>query len=158
MRKAKKDFTFSDGTLIPKGTRINAGLVALHYDDALYENPEVFDPFRFADMGEEDEEGAKHQFVATSPEFLSFGHGRHAWYDRLSPIAIHAHLYFFASPGRFFAAVEMKTMLAHIVTTYDIKLEENTTRPRSLHIGSAIATNSTARVMFRKRTRQDGKH
>ena len=80
MRKATKDFTFSDGTFIPKGTRINAGLVALHYDDALYENPEVFDPFRFVNVGEEDGEGAKHQFVATSPEYLSFGHGRHAWY------------------------------------------------------------------------------
>ncbi|KAH0837766.1 cytochrome P450 [Lanmaoa asiatica] len=82
-REARKYFTFSDGTLIPKGTRINAGLIALHYDDALYENSEVFDPFRFADMDEEDGEAAKHQFVATSPEYLPFGHGRHAWYAHL---------------------------------------------------------------------------
>ena len=59
-----------DGTLIPKGTRINAGLVALHYDDVLYENTEVFDPFRFANIGEKDEEGEKHQFVTTSPGVL----------------------------------------------------------------------------------------
>ncbi|KAF8547706.1 cytochrome P450 [Imleria badia] len=135
---AVKDFMFSDGTLIPKGTRINAGLVALHHDDALYENSKVFDPFRFADMGEEDEEGAKHQFVATSPEYLSFGHGLHA------------------CPGRFFAAAELKMMLAHIVTTYDIKLEENTTRPQSLHIGNSIGANPTAKVMFRKRVRYAG--
>ncbi|KAF8547708.1 cytochrome P450 [Imleria badia] len=134
-RKATKNFTFSDGTLIPKGTRINAGLVALHYDDALYENPEVFDPFRFANMGEKDGEGEKHQFVATSPEFLSFGHGRHA------------------CPGRFFAGAELKTMLAHIVTTYDIKLEDDTTRPQSLRIGSSIGANPTAKVMFRTRAR-----
>ncbi|KAH0837779.1 cytochrome P450 [Lanmaoa asiatica] len=138
-RKATKDFTFSDGTFIPKGTRINAGLVALHYDDALYENPEVFDPFRFAEMGTEDgQEGAKHQFAATSPEYLAFGHGRHA------------------CPGRFFAATELKTMLAHIVTTYDLKLEDNMTRPRSLYIGSVVGANSAAKVMFRRRTHHDG--
>ena len=55
------------------------------------------------------------------------------------------------SPGRFFAGATLKTMLAHIVTTYDIKLEENTTRPQSLHVGSSIGANPTAKVMFRKR-------
>lgn len=95
-RKAIKDFTFSDGTLIPKGTRINAGLVALHHDDALYPKPEVFDPFRFADMDEEDGAGARHQFVATSPEYLSFGHGRHAWYACFSSVVIHAPANFFS--------------------------------------------------------------
>lgn len=79
-RKTTKDFTFSDGTFIPKGTRINAGLIGLHYDEALYDNPEVFNPFRFADIGKPDGEGGKYQFVATSPEYLPFGHGRHAWY------------------------------------------------------------------------------
>lgn len=83
-RKAIKDFTFSDGTFIPKGTRINAGLVAIHHDDSLYENPDVFDPFRFADKSKEDGEVETHQFVATSPEYLAFGDGRHAWYVRLT--------------------------------------------------------------------------
>lgn len=79
----------------------------------------------------------------------------------VSPIAIsHSCLYLLtpASPGRFFAAAELKTMLAHIVTTYDVKLEENTTRPRCLYIGSVIAPNSTAKVMFRKRSRQNDEH
>ncbi|KAN0100066.1 Cytochrome P450 [Tylopilus felleus] len=134
-RKTTKDFTFSDGTFIPKGTRINAGLIGLHYDEALYDNPEVFNPFRFADIGKPDGEGGKYQFVATSPEYLPFGHGRHA------------------CPGRFFAAAELKTMLAHVVTTYDVKLEEHTTRPQSTRIGSSIGANPTAKVMFRKRAR-----
>ncbi|KAF8554882.1 hypothetical protein OG21DRAFT_1012740 [Imleria badia] len=89
-------------------------------------------------MGEEDGEGAKHQFIATSPEYLSFGHGLHA------------------CPGRFFAAAKLKMMLAHIVTMYDIKLEENTTCPRSLHIGNLIGVNPTAKAMFRKRARYGG--
>ena len=47
-------------------------------------------------------------------------------------------------------------MLAHVVTTYDIKLEENTTRPQSLRIGAAILAHSTAKVMFRKRACHGG--
>ena len=157
MRKATKDFTFSDGTFIPKGTRINAGLAALHYDDALYENPEEFVPFRFVGMGKEDKEGVKNQFVATSPQYLSFGHGRYAWYVRPSwTLLMLVLIFFFISPGRFFAAAVLKTMLAHVVTMYDIKLEENVTRPRSLRIGNSISANPTAKVMFRKRARHGG--
>ncbi|KAG9313844.1 hypothetical protein JVU11DRAFT_4609 [Chiua virens] len=58
-RKAIKDFVPSDGRVIPKGTRTHAGLVALHYDDALYGNPYKFDPSRFANMREEDGEDIK---------------------------------------------------------------------------------------------------
>ena len=56
------------------------------------------------------------------------------------------------SPGRFFAANEMKALLAYIVVTYDIKFEEGTEAPRELCIaGNRIAGN--ADVMFRTRQR-----
>jgi hypothetical protein len=55
------------------------------------------------------------------------------------------------SPGRFFAASTLSTMLAHLVISYDIKLEENAIRPRNLRIGTSIAANPTARVMIRRR-------
>ena len=55
------------------------------------------------------------------------------------------------SPGRFFAASELKSMLAHVVVTYDVKLEDGATYPQSWHIGTFIATNSRAKVMFRNR-------
>lgn len=57
------------------------------------------------------------------------------------------------SPGRFFAANELKSMLAHVVVTYDIKLEDNATRPRSLHFGTSILVDSCAEVLFRKRAK-----
>ena len=53
---------------------------SLHHDEKFYENPNVFQPFRFAEMHEEDSEGVKYQFVSTSIEYLPFGHGKHAWY------------------------------------------------------------------------------
>jgi hypothetical protein len=57
----------------------------------------------------------------------------------------------FVSPGRFFAASELKSMLAHVVVTYDVKLEDNVTHPPSQHIGTFIAANPRAKVMFRNR-------
>lgn len=77
---ACKDFTFSDGSVVPKGTIVAAASRAIHYDDAFYPNAHVFEPFRFSNMSKEDGEGAKHHFVSTTSDFLAFGHGRHAWY------------------------------------------------------------------------------
>ena len=80
-RKALKDFTFSDGTFIPKGTLIGVASRGLHHDEQFYESANVFKPFRFAGIREMDGEGLKYQFVSTGLEYLPFGHGRHAWYE-----------------------------------------------------------------------------
>ncbi|KAF8549790.1 cytochrome P450 [Imleria badia] len=132
-RKALKDFTFSDGTFIPKGTSIAAATLPLHHDKTVYENPDVFEPFRFAHMCEEDGKGPKQQFASTSIEYLPFGHGR------------------YACPGRFFAASELKLMLAHVVVTYDVKLEDNATYPPSWYIGTFITVDPHAKVVLRNR-------
>ena len=42
-------------------------------------------------------------------------------------------------------------MLAHTVTAYDIKLEDGTTRPRSVYFGTGIMPDPKAKVMFRRR-------
>ena len=74
-----KDITLSDETLIRKGTILAAATHAMHHDNATYSNADDFDPFRFARMREGEGEGLKHQFVNTSLDYISFGHGRHAW-------------------------------------------------------------------------------
>ncbi|KAH7906709.1 cytochrome P450 [Hygrophoropsis aurantiaca] len=133
-RKALKDFTFSDGTFIPKGTMVSVASHAIHHDSGIYDDADRFDPFRFADLRTEDGEAMKHQMVSTNPDFLSFGHGRHA------------------CPGRFFAANELKTMLAHVVMAYDVKLEDGAPGPGPFEFGSGmLGANPTAKVMFRKR-------
>ena len=89
-RKAVKDVTLSDGTRIPRGTLVAAASVTAHRDDARYGGgidgeggaaSDVFDPFRFSRMREtgEVEDAVKHQLVNTSVDFITFGHGRHAW-------------------------------------------------------------------------------
>ncbi|EJF59820.1 hypothetical protein DICSQDRAFT_181776 [Dichomitus squalens LYAD-421 SS1] len=44
-------------------------------------NAEMFDPFRFARMHvDRDRDRVKHKVVKTSVDYISFGHGKHAWY------------------------------------------------------------------------------
>ena len=80
MRKALKDFTFSDGTFIPKGTMMVTAAQAMHHDEEFYECAHEFEPFRFADLQEENDECVKHQLASTTNEYLTFGLGRRAWY------------------------------------------------------------------------------
>ena len=79
-RIAMKDVTLSDGTRIPQGTMVSAAAHPTHHDDALFPDAGTFDAFRFARMRAAGVgESIKHQFTSTSPEFLPFGHGHHAW-------------------------------------------------------------------------------
>ena len=78
-RKARVDYTFSDGTFLPKGSHVAACRDATHDDSGYYPDPYVFDPWRFANMRDEAGEGTKHQMVSTSNGYLPFGHGKHAW-------------------------------------------------------------------------------
>ena len=76
-----KDYMFSDGTFIPKGTLVGVADRFLHYGEKFYENPDVFQPFRLAEMHKEGNDETKAQLVSTSIGHLFFGHGKHAWYD-----------------------------------------------------------------------------
>jgi hypothetical protein len=55
------------------------------------------------------------------------------------------------SPGRFFATVELKAMLAHIVTSYDVKMEEEGVRPPNQWFAGVCIPSKTAQVLFRRR-------
>jgi len=48
-RKAVKDFTFSDGTIIPNGTHVAAIIGPVNVDEEIYEDPLAFKPFRFTE-------------------------------------------------------------------------------------------------------------
>ncbi|TFY60306.1 hypothetical protein EVG20_g7469 [Dentipellis fragilis] len=77
-------------------------------------------------------QGYKAALAATQPEYLSFGHGKHA------------------CPGRFFAAVELKAMLAHVVLTYDVRFPPGTGRPPNDYLAAACLPGK-ADLEFRKR-------
>ncbi|TFK34046.1 cytochrome P450 [Crucibulum laeve] len=131
-RQAVKDYTFSDGTFIPRGTTLAVAVDASHFEDESYDNANEFKGFRFSDMKSEGD-SRKLGMVSAQPEFLAFGYGRHA------------------CPGRFFAAVELKLMLAHLVMFYDIKLKNGATRPSDIYIASTRIPNPKGCVLLRQR-------
>lgn len=54
------------------------------------------------------------------------------------------------SPGRFFAANELKCLLAHVVTNYDVKIA-NGIIPDPSWYSNSKTPNRDAEVLFRKR-------
>nr|BAL05092.1 cytochrome P450 [Phanerodontia chrysosporium] len=132
-RVALQDYTFSDGTRIPRGTLVMAASRPIHHDAALYApDAGAFDPWRFARLRAADADSSiKHQMVHTSAEYLAFGHGKHA------------------CPGRFFAVNELKLMMAHVLHTYDIRPQ--TSVPPGRWIRHSLLANPIATVDLKKR-------
>ncbi|CCM04380.1 uncharacterized protein FIBRA_06554 [Fibroporia radiculosa] len=127
--------TLSNGTFIPAGTRLMTAARAVHYDENIYADPDVFNPWRFSNM---QNAGETAKFVHTSAEYLAFVHGRHA------------------CPGRFFASTELKEVLSHLVVNYDMKMEKEAAVPPSSFVSHSLIPDLKANVMFRRRGRNVG--
>jgi len=76
-RLLKKDYTFADGTTIPKGVVLSANAYARHRDEALYEDAQTFKGFRYVPL----EGSGEKQPLAVTPtvNYLGFGCGKGAW-------------------------------------------------------------------------------
>jgi len=127
-RKALHDFVFEDGTYIPKGSMVQVASWSRHHDDRVWKDAKTFHGFRYSEL--EEGEISKNQMVATNTSFLQFGHGRHA------------------CPGRFFASLEMKTMMAYLLMNYDIKA---VAPPKHFWFELNLVTDPRAQIMIKKR-------
>ncbi|KAF2766235.1 cytochrome P450 [Teratosphaeria nubilosa] len=134
-RAVVSDFTFSNGTTVPRGAYVLAPMHAMYLDDDLYPNASTFDAFRWSKLREQPGNANRFQFVSTSPRHINFGHGKDA------------------CPGRFFAAQEIKLLLAHILLRYDLKLA-GSTRPSPTWYDRSCRPNQTAQVLFRARIQE----
>ncbi|KAK7007969.1 cytochrome P450 [Favolaschia claudopus] len=139
---AKEGFRFSDGTVLSEGSYLSIAVLATHKDDSKYENAATFDGFRFSrertEHMEHHDPGSnqdifKRQMISTAVDHLPFGTGKHA------------------CPGRFFAATELKAMMAHLVINYDVEAEAKGVRPPDRVFGAMISPNEAGKVRFRKR-------
>ncbi|KAH6985457.1 cytochrome P450 [Ilyonectria destructans] len=132
---AEKGLTTPDGVHIRKGLVTYVPGYAVHQDPKIYPEPEKYKPFRFsekrADENTEYVKRARQQWATTSNDYLAFGHGKDA------------------CPGRFFAAAELKLMLAHLVMHYDFEMQE--TRPRNTWFALNRVPPMKATVRIRRR-------
>ncbi|KAF3807008.1 Ent-kaurene oxidase [Colletotrichum gloeosporioides] len=123
-RKVLQPFTLSNGQTIPSGVLIELPSAAVNMDDKLYPSSSQFDAFRFSKLrknkvkAKEDDTEVGHLFSSVGQTSLNFGFGRHV------------------CPGRFFASVEIKMIVAIILLNFDIMLAEGETeRYKNIEIG-----------------------
>ncbi|KAI0521211.1 cytochrome P450 [Xylaria bambusicola] len=134
-RWVRSPLHLSDGTVLPANTFISMPTNSIAHDPELYKNPECFDVFRFLNKRLASQADAqRHQFVSTSSDSLPFGHGK------------------FACPGRFFAAAQIKIVLANIIMKYDVSFPDSQTRrPDNVFTGEGIAPDRKQKVVFKQR-------
>ncbi|CAG7920655.1 unnamed protein product [Penicillium olsonii] len=130
-RFVQRKIVLSDGTVLPKGANIAVSTRTLE-DDDVYPNAATYDGYRFLRKRQEPGHEHKHQFVTTTSDHFVFGHGVHA------------------CPGRFFATMETKIILMHLVMKYDFKLKSEG-RPKNWENGFESITDPTIEMLFRSR-------
>jgi cytochrome P450 len=128
-----EDCTIAE-TFLPKGTMLAANLLHAHASPEAWGNDAgSFDPYRFLRL--EEENGKRFGIVTTTPNILNFGHGRHA------------------CPGRFFAAQQMKLILAYLLVKFDMKIDTpGGRRPKDFWFGLACMPDPRSRILIRRRT------
>ena len=125
-RKALKTFTLSNGQVIPAGVNIEAAAYGINNDEDVHPDHATFDAFRFSRVREDGKHSAAStatsQFVSVNSSHLTFGLGRHA------------------CPGRFFAANEIKMILANALLRFDVKNVDGVEgRIPNLEFGSTVS-------------------
>ncbi|KAH6847007.1 cytochrome P450 [Chaetomium sp. MPI-CAGE-AT-0009] len=134
---AKDGIVTPSGVRIPRGVTVNVPSYPVFQDSDIYPDAREFKPFRFAEQRSDESveyvKRAAKAFATTSTDYLAFGHGRNA------------------CPGRFFAANELKLMLAHLVLSYDIDIGGE--RPRNSWFGLNRVPPLQATIRIKKRVK-----
>ncbi|OGM43968.1 hypothetical protein ABOM_007975 [Aspergillus bombycis] len=130
-RIATETVQLSDGTSIAKGTSLMV-LADRHWDHFLYNDANRFQGDRFLRKRAERGNDAAASLVGISPDHLGFGYGLHA------------------CPGRFFAALEVKIVMCHILLKYNWKLPVGED-PQPQKLGVFLDSDPVAVVNIQRR-------
>ncbi|TLS21881.1 uncharacterized protein PpBr36_09569 [Pyricularia pennisetigena] len=131
-RVALKNTALPDGRVIPRGSHVMVDSTDLWNSD-MYPNANEFDGRRFLKRRKAGDNAS--QLVQSSPDYHVFGGGRHI------------------CPGRFFAAQELKLVLAHVLVKYHVRLAEGCA-PKLVPNGFLVMADPNVR--FEVRRRKDG--
>lgn len=134
-REVVRGFRLSNGQWVPRGATVELPSRAVYLDPAHYPDANAFDGLRHfrQRQGGAARDHARNQFVTSNEENLMFGLGRHA------------------CPGRFFAANEIKILLAKILLAFDFKNEDGSLeRYPDMEVGPLIAPDHHKELVFQK--------
>ncbi|KAF2452602.1 cytochrome P450 [Lineolata rhizophorae] len=142
-RKVLRQFTLSNGQVIPAGVTIEVPAYPVSFDPNIFPECDRFDPLRFYKLRQiarganstgtkAAEAAAQNQFVSVNQSSLTFGYGRHA------------------CPGRFFAANEIKMILSVALLGYDVKCAEGSEgRYTNLEFAHMSFPDSSKTLLFK---------
>lgn len=111
------------------------------HDPQHYHDPDVFNPYRFYHLRTKEDvpdpngfrNREQYQFVSVTKENTSFGYGKHA------------------CPGRFFAANEIKLIMARILLQYDVRFPSDVKeRYPNFYFGSVSGPSPNGTIELRK--------
>lgn len=136
-RKVRRPIRLSTGETIPAGVVIETPTYAVTRDPEIFEDPDQFKPLRFYELRQRYreegsvEEAARNQFVSVSTKALSFGYGRHA------------------CPGRFFAANELKMIVATCIMMFDVRLAGGETeRYKNFEFATSVCLTGQKEIFY----------
>jgi cytochrome P450 len=136
-RKALQPFTLSDGTSLAKGDVACIPLQPALQNPKIYADPLTFNPHRFLKdtMTSTNISSSKSRFTDVDVAFPIWGLGKHA------------------CPGRHYASLLLKLVLAHVLLRYETRLPDGNRKSerRSFYWRSAIVPKSGAVLYFRER-------
>lgn len=131
-RRVVRDTAMPNGLKLPRGSNIAVDSSDMWNSD-IHINPDQFDGYRFLRIREQGGKGSSTApFVSSNKQHNVFGAGR------------------FICPGRFFVANEMKLVLAHVLSKYDIRLAEGQ-KPKGSWYGFYYMTDLDVRVEVHRR-------
>ncbi|CAK4034814.1 ent-kaurene oxidase [Lecanosticta acicola] len=135
-RKVMKPYTFSDGVEVPVGAMLAVPVYTYARDPAQFPQPDTFDPYRFTRLRENGSNDHL-QFASVTNGTMAFGCGKHA------------------CPGRFFAALEIKLLVIHLLQAFDFKAipeaDGVVRRYRNMEYDSMNMPDVTKKLLFKKR-------
>ena len=132
-RVVNEPLTLSDGVHLPKGTHFCMAAQAIRNDADATPSPGDFDGYRSYNKRLSRDESHRHQFATTDSNKIDFGHGK------------------YSCPGRFFASLEIKSILITLLQNYDFKLLPGQERPANLSAHEYIFPNPEGELLFRER-------
>jgi cytochrome P450 len=136
MRETTAPLRPSCGPLLPKGTLIAFANNRFDMSTVPSHNPDDFDGFRHARLRNAGTGESKYQLLTPSSESLTWGYGIHA------------------CPGRLFAATEIKLIVIHLLTRFQLRLGSHRNRPPSSSYDFQIMPDPKALITFTSRLAQ----
>ncbi|KAF2678014.1 cytochrome P450 [Lentithecium fluviatile CBS 122367] len=125
-RVARRDYTFADGYVVPKGNWAKFNQQAIFNSPMLFPDPDKFNPYRHLESGR--------KLKDVSMKWPMWGAPGLAW------------------PGRFMVDRFIKVLVAHLLLNYDMKLSQTT----GLNISwrESEVPSPRVKLLLRRRERQ----